>query len=186
MGEKFRFHPYTWNHEKKYPEVVSSTVQLSLWYAHVMIVFCYYGFLWWRCIMVNMSEETKSSQKIYMQFVLTLYTIPVIIQTTIIFRRDDFPQFIKNYLEFAEIFQGMSSTCQDNPAFCFTKQIYGDLQNVLCWPMRQDLAYWRSCASISSADVSMPFHSMEFCLHSPPPCVLGLLSCSHRCWKIRS
>ena len=112
LGERFYWHPYIWNEVKNWPELSKSKQRLLCWITNAMLVFTYYGFLLWKSIEVHVSGESSMTTKLFMQFALLLFSLPVWIQLNIIFSLREFPQFIRAYLQYCAAFEGESSPLQ--------------------------------------------------------------------------
>ena len=106
LGERFCFHPYIWNEYLNVPELSSSKLRLFLWKLNAGIIIGYHGFVTYQCIKLHSSPMAGIAVKIYMQFNVVLYVLPVLFQLTIIFGLMELPRFVRGSLKFGEAIKG--------------------------------------------------------------------------------
>ena len=109
LGERFAFHPYVWNEYLNVPELSTSKVRLFLWKLNAGLIIGYHSFVTYQCIKLHLSATTGIALKIYMQFNVVLYVLPVLFQLTIIFGRMELPRFVRGSLKFAQAVKGNRS-----------------------------------------------------------------------------
>ena len=106
LGGRFYWHPFIWNEVKNGPELTESKKTFLFWITNATLVFAYYVFLLWKSILVTTSCESSMTTKLFMQFALLLFSLPVFIQLNIMFSLREFPQFIQAYLQYCANFEG--------------------------------------------------------------------------------
>ena len=139
-GNRFFFHPYEWNDRESCPELTTSKRRLLMWWLNVMFTFSYSAFVVYRAICVSASEEASVTQKIYMGFVMAVFSFPVFFQLNILWSLKEFPHFVLDFMRYSRHFQStrpvekFTSICRPhcrvdfvilNFSFAFTEKYIG-------------------------------------------------------------
>ena len=109
QGQRFCFHPYVWNENTNAPELSRSKLRLFLWKLNAGIAIGYHSFVTYQCIKLHMLRKAGIAMKIYMQFNVFLYLLPILFQLTIIFGLVELPRFVRGSLKFGDAMKGKRS-----------------------------------------------------------------------------
>ena len=99
-----------WNKTTGRVEVQTSRIRWFLWLLNIFLHLTHVIFMFCRYVQFNYIEESaKASVKIYTEYAVVAYTIPLMLQLSMYFRLDDLVGYINEYIEFYASVEGQFS-----------------------------------------------------------------------------